>query len=141
MNILVDSNVLVFAINRDSTKHLAAQTFLRKHNNSLVVAHQNILETYRVLTHPSFSTPMSPAGAKEAIDRITASASLIAPNYKSLALWQALVRKHNLVGNSTFDGYLAATALVAGITTIATDNTKDFRRFEELKLLNPFQVN
>ncbi len=141
MNILVDSNVLVFAINRDSAKHLAAQAFLRKHTNSLVVAHQNILETYRVLTHPSFSTPMLSADAKEAIDRITASASLIAPNYKSLALWQALTRKHSLVGNSTFDAYLAATALVAGITTIATDNTKDFRRFEELKLLNPFQVN
>ena len=40
-----------------------------------------------------------------------------------------------------FDAYLAATALCNGVETIATDNVRDFSKFSEIKVINPFESN
>ena len=56
---LLDSNILVYAINVRSPKNQVAQKFLQENLKELVVAHQNILETMRVLTHPKFPHPLS----------------------------------------------------------------------------------
>jgi len=139
MSILIDSNILVFAINQDSHKHEAAQIFLQTHSAQLIVAHQNILESFRVLTHPKFSTPMTAADALEALNNIISVALVITPNAKTYAVWQELMQKYAVKSDAIFDCYLAATALSAGVMTIATDNTKDFQKYEEIKILNPFQ--
>lgn len=56
---LVDTNILVYAINVDSSKHKKATEFLQEFKTDLEVAHQNILESLRVLTHPKFAQVMS----------------------------------------------------------------------------------
>ncbi len=138
MDILVDSNVLVYAINPSSPKHTAAQSFLNEKNQSLVLAHQNILESLRVLTHPKFSSPMSVIRALEAITVITDACRIIAPELSTSYLAIELIKQHKLIGNQIFDAYLAATVLAAGFQTIATDNVKDFQKFAGLQIINPF---
>lgn len=135
---LVDSNILVYAINTSSPKHRKAQRFLQQNIGRFFVAHQNILETLRVLTHKKFPNPMRPKDAVEAMGRIIRSGRVISPDYKTHQIAVELVKKHELSGDEIFDAYLFATALVNGVGVLATDNVKDFRKFEGLELINPF---
>ncbi len=135
---LIDSNILIYAINVDSPKHKKAQEFLKQNLGSLEVAHQNILETIRVLTHRKFSKPMEPKSALTAIQAITQSCRLISPAQTTYYLWLELINRYALTGNRIFDAYLAATALSNGINILATDNVADFKKFKGLKVINPF---
>jgi predicted nucleic acid-binding protein len=137
--ILIDSNILIYAINSSSPKQKAAQDFLQTNVGYLVTAHQNVFESLRVLTHPKFQAPMPSIEAIAAINAITEHCRIIAPGYDTLEIALALVKKHQLSGDKIFDAYLTATALSAGLTTIATDNTKDFLPFSEVSIMNPFK--
>ncbi len=136
--ILVDSNIIVYALNRSSPKQVAAQAFLQAHVSQLAVAQQNICEAFRVLTYQKFPNPMPPLAAIKAISAIAEACQVIAPDQGTYHLALALVQKHQLTGDKIFDAYLAATAILAGVPTIATDNTKDFLMFEQITLINPF---
>ena len=135
---LVDSNILIYAINRRSPKHTAAQIFLQNNISNLEVAHQNIFEALRVLTHPKFPSPMKIQDALKAIENILKSCRIICPNEQTHYITLLLIKTNTLISDQIFDAYLAATALSNGITTIATDNTRDFKKFKEIKLINPF---
>ncbi|MBI2315206.1 PIN domain-containing protein [Candidatus Daviesbacteria bacterium] len=135
---LIDSNILIYSINTDSPKHKKSQQFLQENLRNLEIAHQNILETIRVLTHQKFSNPMSLDMALTATQAITQSCRIISPTQTSYYLFLELIKKHNLVGNRIFYAYLAATALSNGIATIATDNVSDFKKFQGLRIINPF---
>ncbi len=137
-SILIDSNIIVYALNLGSPKHAPAQAFLLANVGRLVLAQQNICESFRVLTHPKFPNPMSPLQAIKAIDAIAEVSQVITPDETTHHLAFALVQKHKLSGDKIFDAYLAATAISAGVSIIATDNTKDFAALEHITLLNPF---
>lgn len=74
-----------------------------------------------------------------AVNTITEACQLIVPDYTAHRLAMALIEQHDLSGNKIFDAYLAATALAAGITTIATDNVRDFHCFAGFTVINPFE--
>lgn len=135
---LVDSNILVYAINRRSPKNKIAQIFLQNNIGNLQIAHQNILEVLRVLTYPKFPSPMKIDDALKAIENVLKTCHVICPVEKTIYIALLLIKKNKLVSDQVFDTYLVATALSNGITTIATDNTRDFKKFKEIKLLNPF---
>lgn len=135
---IIDSNILIYAINADSPKNKKAQEFLRDNLKDLAVTHQNILETIRVLTHQKFSKPMGLKLALTAIQAIVQSCRIISPTQTTYYLWLELVNKYQLTGNRIFDAYLVATALSGSVNIIATDNVKDFKKFTELKIINPF---
>lgn len=135
---LIDSNILIYAINIDSQKHLKAQQFLEENSGNLEISHQNILETLRVLTHKRFSNPMEIKDAISAIQAIAEFCRIITPTPTTYYLSLELITGYRLTGNRIFDAYLAATALSNGVGVIATDNIKDFQKFAPLKIINPF---
>lgn len=135
---LIDSNILVYSINILSPKHRKAQRFLQENLSELVIAHQNIFETLRVLTYSKFPNPMKIEDAIDAIENILKMCTIISPDYRTHRITLELIKKHNLSGDLVFDAYLAATALGNNIGVIATDNTRDFKRFVELRTINPF---
>lgn len=135
---LIDSNILIYAINTDSPKHKKSQQFLQENLRNLEIAHQNILEAIRVLTHQKFSNPMSLDMALMATQAISQSCRIISPTQTSYFLFLELIKKHRLVGNRIFDAYLAATALSNGVDLVATDNVSDFKKFKGFKIINPF---
>ena len=137
--ILADSNILIYAINRSSPKHRMAQEFLQANIGRLVLAHQNVLESLRVLTHRKFANPMSPSEASVAIGSIADACRIITPDRTSYHLALQLIGKYVLPGDMVFDAYLAATALANNVAIVATDNTKDFAIIEEVKVVNPFK--
>lgn len=135
---IIDSNILIYAINADSPKHKKAQEFLEENIQSLEITHQNILETTRVLTHQKYPKPMKIKPALTAIQAISNSCRIVSPTQTTYYLWIELINKYELTGNRIFDAYLAATALSNDINTLATDNVVDFRKIKGLKVINPF---
>lgn len=135
---LIDSNILIYAVNEDSPKHKLSQKFLHYNRGKLSLSHQNILEAIRVLTHPKYSQPMNPKLAVDAVLSIAGASRIIIPNNMTQYIATEFIKLFKLAGNRIFDAYLAATALSNDINIIATDNTKDFKKFTELKIINPF---
>ena len=136
--ILVDSNILIYAFNISSPKHKKARKFLEINFNELVLAHQNILETFRVLTHPKFPKKINSKELLNAIDNITKAIEIIYPGSQTYYLTLELIKKYSLKLDLVSDAYLAATALSNNVNIIATDNVGDFKKFNELEILNPF---
>jgi len=136
---LVDSNILVYAINIDSSKYLRAKKFLEENIQNLQVAHQNILETLRVLTHKKFEHPIKIKDAIGAIEGIVKGCTVISPDHRTHTVTLQLIEKYNISSNGIFDAYLIATALCNDINIIATDNVKDLGKFEGIKIINPFK--
>lgn len=135
---IIDTNIFIYAINENSPKHKQAQKFLKENGTELEITHQNILEAIRVLTHKSFSRPMNLTNALSSVLSIAKSCFIISPNQTTYHLVIELIKNYKIKGNRIFDAYLAATALSNGITSIATDNTRDFKKFKGIKLINPF---
>ncbi|OGM14281.1 hypothetical protein A3A76_00230 [Candidatus Woesebacteria bacterium RIFCSPLOWO2_01_FULL_39_23] len=137
--ILLDSNVLIYAINADSPKIQEAQKFINENKENLCVAHQNIFETLRVLTHPKFPNPMTSKSAIEAISAITDHLVNITPTFETKFVALELLKKYEIISDNIFDTYLASTMLTNDVSIIATDNEKYFSVFEEIKIINPFR--
>ena len=135
---LVDTNILIYAINEDSPKNKKAQEFLRENIGNLEIAHQNVLEAIRVLTHVKYSQPMKLEDALEAVQDASEACEIISPDQSTYYLMLDFIKENKLSGNRIFDGYLAATALSNGVEEIATDNIRDFKKFKGLKVINPF---
>ena len=138
---LVDSNILIYAINHDSPKYSKAIRFISENHSHLAVAHQNILETIRVLTHPKYSKYVTIKKAVSAVYNISEALQIIVPNNETHYIARQMILRYSLLGNRIFDAYLAATAISNGIFKIATDNERDFSKFSELKVTNPFKQN
>ena len=78
--------------------------------------------------------------ALEAVENILKACRIISPGFQTHRIALELIKKHQLSSDKIFDAYLVATILSNDITTIATDNVKDFRRITEITILNPFKV-
>lgn len=135
---LIDSNVLVYALNSRSMKCQQAQDFLQMHVGLFVVAQQNIFETLRILTHPRFESPFSTKQALQAIREIVEQGVVIFPTIDTESLVYELIKKYEIVGSEVFDAVLVATALSCGVNTIVTDNVKHLGKYQEIEVINPF---
>lgn len=138
--ILVDSNVLIYAINKSSPKYKSARTFLKNIYKVSIIytAQQNINESIRILTHRKFVKRLNPKVAVKKIKELTDNFSIVSPKVETIFLLMEFVKKYELAGDKIFDAYLVATAMTNDINIIATDNTRDFKMYEEIKILNPF---
>jgi predicted nucleic acid-binding protein len=136
--ILLDTNVIVYSLNKKSPKNCSAKSFIRENAENLVIAHQNINETLRVITHPKYPKPMDINHALKATVAIAEGISIIFPKENTVFITLELLEKYQIKSNHIFDAYLAATMLSNGIEEIATDNEKDFSILKEIKVINPF---
>lgn len=141
MDTLLDSNIIIYSLNEESPKSDKSQKFIRDNQTILCISHQVILESLRVLTHPKFKNPMDYKSAMKSVWSIAEVLRMISPSPETMYIFKELVDKYHLKSNRIFDAYLAATAISNNIDIIATDNTKHFKIFEEIKVLNPFENN
>jgi predicted nucleic acid-binding protein len=134
---LIDSNILVYALNTASEKCMAAQQFINN-EDELITSQQNIFETLRVLTHTKFPTPYLPKDAVQAIEEVTSQFVVIQPLPETAEIAYELIQKYQISGPEVFDAYLVATCLSHQITQIATDNVKHLGKYSEIQVYNPF---
>ena len=143
MSAAADANVLLYASDRGSPFHDQAVQFLAKRADSrdlLYLAWPTVMGYLRIATHPGiFAHPLS---ATEATRNVNALVGL--PHVRLLAeeegfweVYQDVVRNWPARGNQVPDAHLAALLRQHGVGTLYTSDA-DFRRFDFLRIVNPF---
>ena len=138
---LLDANLLLYAVNERAEQHTAASRWLTEQLNGprrVGLPWQSLGAFLRISTHPrAFQRPLAPAAAWAQIDDwIAAPAAWIpAPGPDHARLLGELVTSYDVAGNLVADAQLAALALEHGLTVCSSDT--DFARFRELRWENP----
>ena len=142
---LVDTNVLVDGLYKDSEHYSAARALLdqaQQLDAGFCITPQVLTEFYAVVTHPKRTTqPKSPHDALSVMGDFLAMPGmlLLLPPPDITARLMDLVRRYpqHLIGRKIFDGQLVATMLANGVKRIYTFNSKDFIPFSEIEVLEP----
>ena len=142
---LVDANILLFAVDTRSRFHDAASLWLSDRLNGpgrVGLPWQSLAAFLRISTNPRASAhPMVPDEAWSFVrDWVEAPAAWIpSPTERHAEVFGALVSAHQLRGNLVPDGELAALAIEHGLTVCSADT--DFARFTEIRWENPLAVS
>ncbi len=130
-NILLDTNILVYAIDMDSVFHQRAKQVLIDENNGLYTTSKNISEYFAVCSKKNV-LPEVIWGFYEDIKQNT---TILFPNVESLLLLEQLLKKYTPRGNRIYDVEIVSIALTNHITQIATVNIDDFRTITEIQIV------
>lgn len=139
--ILVDANLLIYAVNSDLPQHKQAKAWWEKALSGAAVVGIPLvvlLAFLRLCTNPRvFAKPMSPESAVAYIDEWLdqPAVRLVGPGAGHWAVLRNLLVHTGMSGNLTTDAHIAALALEHGYCIYSADN--DFRRFPGLKHVNP----
>lgn len=133
---LLDANLLLYAVNEDALQHEAAAAWLTEQLNGrrrVGLPWQSLAAFLRISTHPrAFAQPLAPEGAWERVtDWLAAPAAWIPqPGPEFARIFGELVVGCGAGGNIVPDAQLAALAIEHGLTLYSADT--DFARFSEL---------
>lgn len=138
---LVDANVLLFAVDERSPFHERARDWLADRLNGarrVGLPWQSLEAFLRIATHPrAFERPLTPEQAWQRVRDWLASDVSWAPQpgARHAAVLGELIVRHDLRGNLIPDAALAALALEHGLTIYSADT--DFARFAEVSWEDP----
>ena len=140
---LLDANILLYAVDTDSKDHAAASDWLEIQLSGPMrvgLPWQSIGAFVRIATHPRvYERPLAPAEAWGYVD-----AWLAAPNVWIPAAGEAtanvlgqLLQAPGVTGNLVPDAQLAALAIEHGVAVASAD--ADFARFPGCRWVNPLR--
>ncbi len=139
--ILVDANLLIYAIDTASPNHPAARRWLENTlsgDEEVGLAWNVILAFLRIVTHPAvMRRPLKPGAALDYVDSWFQQPCVrqVVPGEKHWLIFRSLLRASGTAGNLTSDAHLAALALEHDCELYSSDY--DFRRFPGLRHVNP----
>ena len=138
--IAVDTNVLVYAHRKDSSRHSPAISWLRRLAEGEVPWGLPVFclgEFVRVVTHRNiFPSPSSLEQALDALQSLLGSPSLriLFPGGSYAHLFRSAVLEGRTTGNLVFDAQIAALCREYGIRRLLTED-RDFSRFAALTIV------
>ena len=141
--ILVDVNLLIYAIDNDAAHHVKARAWFEHQLSGETVvglAWSVALGFLRVTTHPRIMRrPLAPERALAYVNEWLEqpNVAIVAPGEKHWPILRNLLSASGTAGNLTTDAHLAALALEHGYAVGSADN--DFKRFSGLTHINPLQ--
>lgn len=139
--ILVDANLLIYAIDEDSPHHKAARKWAEgvlSGSTTVCFSWAVILAFLKLTTRPGIlRRPMTPEAALEFVDEWLAlpTVEVVVPGERHWEVFRNLLEASGTAGNLTSDAHLAALAIERGATVYSADN--DFARFPGLRHINP----
>lgn len=140
---LVDANILLFAVDRSSPFHERSARWLESRLNGrrrIGLPWESLGAFLRISTHPRAAAhPLSPDEAWAYVQAWLDSraAWIPTPTDRHSEILGSLVASHQLRGNLIPDAQLAALAMEHGLTVCSTDT--DFARFTEIRWENPLE--
>ncbi len=138
---LVDANLLIYAVDSTAARHEAASGWLTEQLNGarrVGLPWQSLSAFLRISTHPrAFARPLAPGTAWERVtDWLAAPAAWIPqPGSQYARIVGELITAHDVGGNLVPDAHLAALAVEHGVELCSADT--DFARFPEVRWTNP----
>lgn len=138
---IVDANVLLYAVDISSPFHKPARDWLEASLNEptrVGLPWASLLAFQRISTHPRASaSPLSPGQAWSFVaDWLDADATWVpVPGERHAEILRDLIVAGDLRGNLVTDAHLAALAIEHGVGVCSTDS--DFARFPQITWVNP----
>ena len=139
--ILVDANLLIYAINRDASQHRRARRWWESAlcgSERVGLAWIVVLAFLRITTRPGIMTrPLAVEAATAYVDEWLQRpvVELVAPGEAHWRILHNLLLSAGTLGNLTADAHLAALALERGAEICSADY--DFQRFQGILHRNP----
>ena len=139
--ILVDANLLIYAVDADSPHHAKARPWLEEMLSGTTrvgLAWVVLLAFLRITTHPAvMRRPLVVERALGYVDEWLGQPFVesVSPGEKHWPLLRTLLAATGAAGNLTSDAHLAALALENGAEICSTD--RDFGRFPGVRQINP----
>lgn len=139
---ILDANVLLYAVDTHARGHAIAKAFLEEHLNGPVrvgLPWQSLSAFLRIATHPRIMTrPLGVELGAEIVDDWLAAPATWVPEVTQTTwgIVRRLLVTHHLSGNLIPDAQLAALAIQYGVPVVSADS--DFARWPDLAWLNPF---
>lgn len=138
---IVDANVLLYAVDEASPHHAVCAAWLTDALNGperVGLPWQSLGAFCRIATHPRVSArPLTATAAQDFVDGwLDAPSTWVPPaSERTAAAYALLTRRHHVVGDLVTDAQLAALALELGVAVVSADS--DFARFPEVRWVNP----
>ncbi|MCB0983451.1 MAG: type II toxin-antitoxin system VapC family toxin [Ilumatobacter sp.] len=138
---IVDANILLYAVDDGSPFHRAASTWLEDALNGDVrvgLPWQTVGAFLRISTHPRVTAnPLSGEAAWEFVEAWLAAPAAWVPSAgrATADVLGRLCRQIPITGNLVTDAMLAAMAIEHGVAVVSADT--DFARFPGLRWINP----
>lgn len=143
MSVLVDANLLLYAVDVTSPAHAASIEWWEAQLNGEIrvgLPWQTIGAFVRLASHPRVvAHPVSGPEAWAVVARWLAVPIVWVPpaTERTAAILGRLIDRYRLTGNAIPDAQLAALAIEHGLTVASADT--DFARYDELRWLNPLR--
>lgn len=145
-DILADTNVLLRSV--ESTEQtndeaiISIKTLL-KHGHRVTVLPQNLIEFWNVATRPfdknGFGWPV--VKAEYEISRLETLLTVLPDTKAIYAQWRELVVDYEVMGKSVHDARIVAAMMVHQISKILTFNGPDFKRFQDIVVIDPSSLS
>jgi uncharacterized protein len=143
MSGVIDTNLLLYALNRDCPEHAQASAFLdaaRESSGVFYLTEGIAYEFLRVATHPRvFDAPLAADAAMRFLEILLGwpNVALLAAGPRHWRGLRAVLNKlHAPAGNLFFDIRTVTLMREHGIRALYTADA-DFHRFEEIEVINP----
>ena len=141
---LVDANLLLYAVDTSAAEHHVASRWLEEQlngNRRVGLPWESLGAFVRIATHPRAAR--NPLTAGQAWDIVEAwlgapAAWIPLPTDQHVNVFGDLVRRYRVTGNLMSDAHLAALAIEHGLELCSADT--DFARFRELRWRNPMST-
>jgi predicted nucleic acid-binding protein len=139
---VVDTNVLVYALDADASQYWASRTLLasaeRDTSSAFFVTSQILCEFYSIVTSPPrVAKPCTSAHAIAAISAMLRFLRVLPVPVGVGDELVSLLRRRAVSGPDVFDLQIIATMKLNGIRRIYTFNTEDFSCFPEIEAVRP----
>ncbi|TLG10295.1 type II toxin-antitoxin system VapC family toxin [Nocardia cyriacigeorgica] len=140
---IVDVNILLYAVDESSPHHDVAHAWLEDAMNGDVrvgFPWHSLVGFVRIATHPKiFTAPMTGREAWQFVDEWLDHdmAWVPLPTDRHRRVLGRLIDDHYATGNLVPDAHLAALAIEHGVAICSFDT--DFARFPEVEWINPLQ--
>ena len=131
---IVDANVLLYAVNRQSVGHEAAHRWLTSAlsgSEAVGLPWVSLLAFTRLSTSRRiFASPLPPADAMTVVESWLSqpAAVTVEPTTRHSSVLRGLLEQAGTAGNLTTDAHIAALAIEHGATVVTFD--RDFERFD-----------
>ncbi|MYE20694.1 MAG: type II toxin-antitoxin system VapC family toxin [Rhodospirillales bacterium] len=141
--ILVDANLLIYAVNQDAVSHGRARDWLEEALSgtvSLGLPWVSLLAFLRITTHPGiFERPLQADDAAAFVDGWLDQPFVepVGPGARHWPILRNLIGAVGTAGNLTSDAHIAAMAIERGATVYSADH--DFGRFPGVRHVNPLR--
>ena len=133
-NILLDTNLLIYAIDEDSKYYDSVHKLFNNESNNLFTTSKNISEFLSVITrYPEKS--ISIEDALIVIEEFKSIFTVLYPTENSNLIFIDLLKKYSPLGLKIHDYEIISIALSYEINRIATVNIKDFTGIKEIELV------